>query len=136
MNLLSTNDETAIRGLVQQLQDAWNASDGTAYAAPFANDADYVVVNGNFIHGRDAIDAGHARIFSTIYRDSHIELTVEQLRPLRDDIALVNVRGHLVVRDETGTEESGARLGMVAAKNDDKWEFVAFQNTAIREFGR
>jgi uncharacterized protein (TIGR02246 family) len=133
---LNSNDETAIRGMVQQLQDAWNAGDGTGFAAPFAEDADYVVINGNFIRGRAAIDGGHAGIFSTIYRGSHIELTVEQLRALRADVALVNVRGHLAVPSENGTDESGARLGMVAAKTDDKWEIVSFQNTAIREFGR
>jgi hypothetical protein len=42
----SSKDEDAIRQIVQQLQDGWNAYDGKAFAAPFAENADYVVVNG------------------------------------------------------------------------------------------
>ena len=53
------SDEAAIRKVVQQVQDGWNAKSGEAFAAPFAADADYVVVNGMKIKGRDLIEKGH-----------------------------------------------------------------------------
>jgi len=54
----SSTDEAAIRQVVQQVQDGWNAHDGKAFAAPFAPDADYVVVNGTKVKGREAIREG------------------------------------------------------------------------------
>lgn len=50
-----TADETPLKQRVQQVQDDWNPQDGAAFAAPFAADADYVVVNGMKIEGRDEI---------------------------------------------------------------------------------
>lgn len=51
----AAQDEAAIRAAVKSVEDAWNAHDGKAFAAPFAPDADYVVVNGTYIKGREVI---------------------------------------------------------------------------------
>lgn len=131
--VFSGEDESAIRGLVQKMQDGWNEGDGVAFAAPFAEDADYVVVNGTHIRGRKAVAAGHVQIFNTIYRDSHNELKVEQIRPVRPDVAIVHVHAHLTVRVESVMEETDARFTAVAVKTDGKWEFAAFQNTRLWE---
>jgi len=37
-------DEAAVRQVVQKVQEGWNAHDGKAFASPFAENADYVVV--------------------------------------------------------------------------------------------
>ena len=76
----SSTDEAAIRKVVQQVQDGWNAHDGKVFAAPFATDADYVVVNGMDVKGREAIEQQHTAIFSTIYKDSHNVGTVKSIR--------------------------------------------------------
>ena len=57
----AAQDEAAIRAAIKSVEDAWNAHDGKAFAAPFAADADYVVVNGTFIKGRAAIEQGQPR---------------------------------------------------------------------------
>ena len=36
-----TNEERALHGMVYQLEVAWNAADGAAFAALFADDADF-----------------------------------------------------------------------------------------------
>jgi hypothetical protein len=36
------SDEAAIRALYEQLMGGWNSGDGNAFAAPFADDADFV----------------------------------------------------------------------------------------------
>jgi uncharacterized protein (TIGR02246 family) len=84
-------DEAAIKALVKQMQDGWNAHDGKAFSAPFAADADYVVVNGMYIKGREAIEKGHTGIFTTIYKESHNEATVKSIRFIRPDVAVVHV---------------------------------------------
>jgi hypothetical protein len=37
---LAPGDREALENIVRQLETAWNAMDGSAFAAPFAGDAD------------------------------------------------------------------------------------------------
>jgi uncharacterized protein (TIGR02246 family) len=132
----SNADEAAIRQIVQQVQDGWNAHDGRAFAAPFAADADYVVVNGMKLNGREAIEKGHAAIFSTIYKDSHNVATVKGIRFLRRDVAVVHVEWNLEFRMGGETKKGHAMNTMVMTKDGGKWNIAAFQNTPIEAQGR
>ena len=132
----SNSDEAALRQIVQQLQDGWNAHDGMAFTAPFAADADYVVVNGLKLKGKDAIEKGHTMIFTTVYKDSHNVATVKGVRFLRPDVAVVHVEWNLEVRTE-GRLETGHTINtMVMTKDGGKWSIAAFHNTPIRMDGR
>jgi uncharacterized protein (TIGR02246 family) len=130
----SSGDEAAIRQVVQQVQDGWNAHDGKAFASPFASDADYVVVNGMKIKGKDAIEKGHTAIFSSIYKDSHNVATVRGIRFLRPDVAVVHIEWNLEV--SKGGEKAQAINTMVMTKEGGKWSIAAFHNTPIRTDGR
>jgi uncharacterized protein (TIGR02246 family) len=129
-------DEPAIRQIVQQVQDAWNAHDGKAFAAPFAADADYVVVNGMYIKGREAIEQGHTQIFSTIYKDSKNAATVKGVRFLRPDVAVAHVEWNLEFRAGGEVRRAQALNTMVLTKEGGKWSIAAFHNTPIQTQGR
>ena len=132
----SQNDESAIRRIVQQVQDGWNAHDGKAFAAPFAPDADYVVVNGAYIKGKQAIEQGHTQIFSTLYRDSKNAATVKGVRFLRPDVAVAHVEWDLEWRVGGEDRRSRAMNTMVMTKDGGKWSIAAFHNTPIQTPGR
>ena len=132
----SNKDEDAIRQVVQQVQDGWNAHDGKAFAAPFATDADYVVVNGMRATGREEIEKGHTAIFTTIYKDSRNAATVKSIRFLRPDVAVVHVEWNLEFRAGGETRKGHAMNTMVMTKENGKWSIAAFQNTPIQPQGR
>ena len=122
-------DETAIRENVAQLESAWNAKSGPAFAKPFAEDADYVVINGMYLKGRPTIEKTHQQIFDTIFKDTTLTLKVRQIRFLRSDVAVVHVDGH---RDgPTKDLVQDALLTLVMTKEKDRWIVAAFQNTAV-----
>jgi uncharacterized protein (TIGR02246 family) len=129
-------DEVGIRQVVQQVQDGWNAHDGKAFAAPFAPDADYVVVSGMKATGREAIEKGHTAIFTTIYKDSQNVGTVKSIRFLRPDVAVVHVEWNLEFRAGGETRKGHAMNTMVMTKDGSKWSIAAFQNTPIQAEGR
>ena len=129
-------DADAIRQVVQQVQEGWNAHDGKAFAAPFAVDADYVVVNGMSLKGREAIANGHTGIFSGIYKDSRNAATVKSIRFLRPDVAVAIVEWNLEYREGGETKKGHAMNTMVMTKEGGKWSIAAFQNTAIQPMGR
>jgi uncharacterized protein (TIGR02246 family) len=132
----SKSDEAAIRQVVQQVQDGWNAKSGQAFAAPFAADADYVVVSGMKLKGREVIERGHTGIFKTIYKDSHNVGTVQSIRFLRPDVAVVHVEWNLEFRSSDQTEKARALNTMVMTKDSGKWSIAAFQNTPVQPPGR
>ena len=128
-----SKDEAAIRANVEQIAKGWNMKSGAEFAKPFAEDADYVVVNGAHIKGRAANAAGHQQIFNTIYKDSRNAGTVKQIRFVRPDVAIVHVEWNLSFK-VNGEEQKGHALStMVMTKEKGKWSIAAFQNTAIQQ---
>ena len=123
--------EAAIRGLVDHVEEGWNRGDGAAFAAPFADDADYVVIDGRHVKSRQAIADGHQQIFDTIYKGSHNTATVRSIRFLREDVAIAHITWHLVVPQGGTIREGRAFNTMVLARDDDRWRISAFQNTPI-----
>lgn len=126
-------DEAAIRKVVTRMQEGWNKGDGKGFAAPFAADAHYVVINGMWLKGRDKIAAGHQRIFDTFYKDSHNEGTVKSITFIRADVALVHVEWLLNYREQNSAREGRALSSMVMTKENGQWSIAAFQNTRIAD---
>jgi uncharacterized protein (TIGR02246 family) len=128
-------EAAAVRDVLTRVQAGWNAGDGEAYAAPFAEDADYVIVDGRHERGRATIAEGHKFIFSTIYKGSHNAYTIEDVRFLRPDVAVAHVH-HVLKFNAGGTpQEAQARSTWVLTKNNGEWRIDAFQNTPIRPQG-
>lgn len=143
---MTANDEQFIHQIVRQLEAAWNAADSAAFAAPFAEDADFVNVMGEHHQGRANIEAGHRQMFDTIFKASRVTYTVEGIRSVRPDVAVAFVRARLssrlaVAADDPnrasrigeGMQEDHARPTLVLAKDVGKWQIVAFQNTRIAQ---
>lgn len=128
----TTTDEAAIRDIVDQVRLAWNRGDGASFAAPFVEDADYIVWNGVIVKGRAAIAEGHQHIFDTMYRDSTNDIAVKSIRFLGKDVAVVHCTAQLTHAD--GTLHGYGTLPLfVMHKLAGEWKVAAFQNTPIIE---
>jgi uncharacterized protein (TIGR02246 family) len=130
-----TSEERALHGIVYHLEAAWNAADATAFAAPFTEDAEFIHILGGYYTGRAAIEAGHRMIFGTIYKGSTVRYSVEKIRFLRPDVALVFLRQFLQFQEGGAATELEARPTIVAKKVDGSWRIAAMQNTRITEAG-
>lgn len=123
-------DEAAARENVRQMEAGWNAKSGERFAAPFADDADYVIVNGQHIRGRRHIAEDHQRIFDTFYKATTLSLSVKQVRFLRADVAVVHVAAVLSGQAEPPHEKS-ATITLLMTKEAGAWRIAAFQNTPV-----
>jgi uncharacterized protein (TIGR02246 family) len=124
-------DEAAIRENVRRMEIGWNAKSGALFAKPFAADADYVVVNGMHMRGREAIEQSHQRIFDTFYKNSILSVSIKQIRFLRPDVAVVHVQGLNKIKQGEETREMNSMVTLVLTKEKGDWKIVAFQNTQI-----
>jgi len=125
------DDEAALREAVKQLETGWNTKSGALFAKPFADDADYVVINGRYIKGHSIIETAHQKIFDTIYKDTTISLTVKQIRFLRPDVAVVHVEGSRTGPDAQHPQR--AMMTLTLTKEKQGWLIAAFQNTSVAE---
>ena len=126
---LTSEDRSAFESIVRQLESAWNAMDGSAFAAPFAKDADFVTIRGEHFRGRPRIAAGHDAIFRTLYAGIKNKLTVESARLVRPEVALVHVHSVLDAPSGPLKGKHGARFSMVLTKERGGWEIAALHNT-------
>jgi uncharacterized protein (TIGR02246 family) len=132
-----STDEKALQDLFQEMQDGWNQGDGQAFAAHFTEDADYIVVNGTHLKGRQAIAAALQQQFETRFRGSRLEGFVKNIRFLSDDIALVHLHGRPQIPDQAvPAPEQYSIQTLIGIRQDDGWRFTSFQNTLIQKEGK
>lgn len=133
--IVQTEDEKAIRQVVQNIVDAWTAGDGTKYADYFTDDVDYTVWNGHKIHGREENIKGHQEIFDTFYKGTNVVFEITKMRFLTDEIAAVHLKGEMF---RAGKKVEGVPQVvpvMILKKTNGKWKVAVFQNTPIIKQG-
>jgi uncharacterized protein (TIGR02246 family) len=128
-NSSGTTDRSAIDAVVAGLEAAWNAGDGSKFGAPFAADADFVTIRAEHLRGREAIANGHAAIFRTIYAGSVNRFTIESLRFLRTDVALVHVDAALDAPVGPLAGRHAAKFSAVLTREAGGWQIASFHNT-------
>jgi len=91
----STEDELAIRRVIVQTMEAFNAHDASAFVRFYTPDADLVTVRGEVVRGSAAIERWLASIFATRAGSvtvRQIEVTVRFVKP---DVAVAHVTNEL-----------------------------------------
>jgi uncharacterized protein (TIGR02246 family) len=119
------SDEEAVRGLVDQIADAWERGDATAYASYHTPDADLVDFRGTHVKGRSEIAGLLQPLFDGPLRDTRVEAEIVDVRFLSPEVALMHSIGQIVPTGGSSVQT------FVVTKGPDSWLIAAFQNTRI-----
>jgi uncharacterized protein (TIGR02246 family) len=114
----------AIEDLVRALEAAWNRHDAHAFAEAFAEDAEFTNVFGMVQQGRAGIEAAHAPIFKTMFKDSHLAVIDTRVRLIRPDVAAVDVKWAMTgARDPHGNPwpERTGLLNWIVTRHGERW---------------
>src|SRR5512144_2128925 len=84
-------DETAIRKVVADQVNAWNAGDGIRYGEAFAVDGAFTNVFGMVMYGSDAFRNRHREILATFYKGTKKRHTIRRIRFVTPDVAIVDI---------------------------------------------
>jgi uncharacterized protein (TIGR02246 family) len=133
MTMTPLNDETALRDLYQSLLASWARGDAQGYAAHFTQDADYIIATGAIEKGTQEIAAGHQAIFDTWAKNTHLTGTIQSIRFLTPEMALIVATGSIVSAEGVEDEEKTI-YSLIAQKQAGRWQFVAYQNTPIHSY--
>src|SRR5690606_5559853 len=130
-------DAEEIRALYHATMEGWNAGSGEAFAAPFAEEADFIAFDGTRFHGREEIARFHDPLFKTHLKGTRLVGDVTDVRFVAPDAAVLHARGGAIMRGRREpARERDSLQTMVAVRNDGRWQLAAFQNTRVRPIGR
>jgi uncharacterized protein (TIGR02246 family) len=113
----------------------WNAHDMKAFAELLTSDADFVVINGKHLHGRDAIYQHHDELHRTTLRNRVGQNHIEDIRFIRPEVAIMHVtfEGRSASPEDDSRGRTSARATVVVVKVGSKWLITAFHNTLVMD---
>lgn len=131
------SDEQQVRDLYAHVMDGWNQGSGELFAAPFAEESDFVAFDGTRFRGRAEIARFHDPLFKTHLKGTRLVGDVMDVRFVRSDVAVLHARGGTIPRGRSkAARERDSIQTLVAVKRDGRWQLVAFQNTRLRPIGQ
>ncbi len=131
---MATQDEAAVRAVIEAFIDSWNRHDMRTLAALFAGDADFVDVFGNWFRDRKSIERALTERHATVFRSSRFTEKDVAVRFHKPDLAIV----HAVIELSGAVDRKGQPLppglGVITSvieKVAGGWHIIALQNTAV-----
>lgn len=126
-------DDIQICEMVKNMENGWAKKDGNLFAKSFAENADYVVINGRYLQGKMAIAKGHQEIFDSFYKETNIKTEVQSIRYIRPDVAIVHLSSHLTGTSNGQKIDGRSIIALTVEKSNGNWQIDAFQNTRLEE---
>ena len=135
-------DEVAIRRLVQDMQEGQNTKNGELFASAFAQEHDYVAINGMFLPNQT--QEHNARVHQRLYDESrssvagrHVEvevrLNVAKIRPLTaPEVTVAHVESEFRPKGQAEKKTKNI-ITAVMQKQEGEWEIVAFHNAPVQK---
>jgi uncharacterized protein (TIGR02246 family) len=124
------------------MQDAQNTKNGALFASAFAQQHDYIAINGMFLTNQSRQD--NARIHQRLYDESissvagkygevEVRLEVCKVRLLTPGIAVVHIRSEFLLKGDPDKMMTKNIITSVMHKQQGKWEIVAFHNAPVQK---
>jgi uncharacterized protein (TIGR02246 family) len=125
----TSNDEAEIRNVFSSFKKSWDQPGMPGFEALFTEDADFVVVTGKWLKGRDEIVSYHRELLRGTYAGSRSLPYSVTVRFLTREIAIAHVAsGARYMRN--GKEQIRTGLATAAlVKRGGRWLITAFHNT-------
>lgn len=124
--------ETIAKSVLDRLDTAWTAANGTSFASNFSSDAQVINIFGQRIEGKSDLTARMQLIFDTIFKGSvHRERKLEYTRRLGDGSILVVSTALVDVPGGPQAPQIHNRQTLLLELRDGAWLITHWQNTPI-----
>lgn len=118
------DDQMAIGKLINSFSVVWHDGDAHGLAMFWKTDGDFVNPAGMMLKGREQIEAFYAQAFKMGYGGSTVDTTIEQLRFLTPDLALVDGEFTIKGASTSDHKERSAEHGyftVIAERVSGQW---------------
>lgn len=119
--------------ILDRLALAWRENDGSAFGAPFFEDAHFVAFDGTVLKGADAIGKYHQAAFDHYLKDTQLVISIDSTCAASSDTFLVFINGNIEEASGGTVQLNKASVAtMVLVMRDGEARIQAFQNTRNR----
>jgi uncharacterized protein (TIGR02246 family) len=123
-----TQNDQAVRKVLSSFVDIWNRNEmRTSFGKLFTSDADFVVLSGTYLKGRDEIVAHHIKIREGVYGDSHLVWNPVHIRFVRPDVAVAEVATEITF----GKDKRNTFATVVLVEENSQWLITSMENTLV-----
>lgn len=137
----NTKDETAIKNIIQQQENAWNRHDWDALSSYLTEDATLINFVGQFWKGRNDILAHFKLLSECCLEPTSLKFEFKQARFLTSDIAIVYTEETLFADKDYNVPFRQYKKGDtdykwkidLFVKEKDKWKVKSTQMTLINQ---
>ena len=130
----SRRDEDAIRAVIVETIEGFNAHDARRATHAYMPESDLVTVRGDALKGKAEIERRLTELFVTRGKHAIQEMRDVRIRFIRDDVALAHVGIELngVVATDGQALPPHRELNLrVFVKDGGSWRVAAFHNTVV-----
>jgi uncharacterized protein (TIGR02246 family) len=121
-------EESAVRSVLDRIYAAWADNDANAFVAPYAPEAT-ATLPGASLRNREAIRATMAALFAQELKGSRAAHSVESVRFLGADVAIVRSKGAIILAGQCDpAPASWALETWVLSRTTGSWRVEAFHN--------
>jgi uncharacterized protein (TIGR02246 family) len=117
-------EEQAIKAVLARFYEGWNTHDGDKMVSAYADDIDHINVFGEWHQGKAAIREDIVQLHAGPAKNSHKDHTIEKVRFIKPDVAVVTVRSVSALGGNIGT--------YVMTKDTGQWLVVNFTNVVYQ----
>ena len=129
---LSTEDEAAIRALLQHSDDTWNAHDVAGWAGLHTEDVDFINVAGRRFRGRAELETFITGMHEGPFKDIVMTTRSIEIDALAPDLALAHIEWEVTGDRTSSADATSNRTGiftLLIKKLDGSWLIRAAHNT-------
>jgi uncharacterized protein (TIGR02246 family) len=130
----TTKENTQIRQLIKNYEDAWNRHDPKGLADNYTVDATWVNWFGAYYKGRDDIQFHYQQVHTTYFKATHYYTrAVEDITYPYPGLAISHVRTGLDDDERFPGQTFEFRRMIVLVKRDGVWKIFAGQNAKLEK---
>jgi uncharacterized protein (TIGR02246 family) len=117
-------EEQANKVVLASFYEGWNTHDADKMVSAYADDIDHINVFGEWHQGKAAIKEDIVQLHAGPGKNSHKDYTIEKMRFIKPDVAVVTVRS---------VSQFGGNIGTyVMTKDTGRWLVVNFTNVVYK----
>jgi uncharacterized protein (TIGR02246 family) len=123
------------------MQDGQNTKNGELFASAFAQEHDYIAINGMFLPNQTRRDNAriHQRLYDACrssvagkYGEVEVRLEVSKIRLLTPGVAVVHIRSEFRPKSQLDKKTKNI-ITAVMQMREGEWKIVSFHNTPVQK---
>ena len=130
----STDDESAVRSLVNEFANTWNRHDMKAMHELDTEDVEWINVVGHYWRGKASVYKGHVAIHKGMVATTSASVESATIRSITPTVAIAVATMHFVPAPDPRYPWLAAaktRASFTMVQRDGIWKIAHFQNTMI-----